>query len=112
MTGGSAAGSEGPALRVRRRALPTTKKTIARSRTCRWPLHGTNDESRRTEMARRRIVVLFGIVLIGAVSAWSQQRGYVMKPGEGEHMPGERRTILKASPRTGTQGVEMFRDTM
>jgi mannose-6-phosphate isomerase-like protein (cupin superfamily) len=63
-------------------------------------------------MARRRIVVLFGIVLIGAASVWSQQRGYVLKPGAGEHLPGERRTIVKASPRTGTQGVEMFRDTM
>jgi mannose-6-phosphate isomerase-like protein (cupin superfamily) len=63
-------------------------------------------------MARRRIGVLFGIVLTGAVSVWSQQRGYISKPGDGEHLPGERRTILKASPQTGTQGVEMFRDTM
>ena len=63
-------------------------------------------------MINRRILVLFGIVVIGVGSAWSQQRGGVLKPGEGERLPGERRTLVKASPRTGTQGVEMFRDTM
>jgi mannose-6-phosphate isomerase-like protein (cupin superfamily) len=60
----------------------------------------------------RRIGVLLGIVLVGAVSTWSERRGYVLKSGDGERLPGARRTILKASPRTGTQGVEVFRDTM
>jgi hypothetical protein len=63
-------------------------------------------------MMNHRILVPFGIVLIGVGSVWSQQRGGVLKPGEGEHLPGERQTFVKASPRTGTQGVEMFRDTM
>jgi mannose-6-phosphate isomerase-like protein (cupin superfamily) len=63
-------------------------------------------------MISQRILVLFGIVLIGVGSAWSQQRGGVLKPGEGERLPGERQTFVKASPRTGTQSVEMFRDTM
>jgi len=63
-------------------------------------------------MINRRMLVLFGIVLIGVGSAWSQQRGGVLKAGEGERLPGERQTFVKASPRTGTQGVEMFRDTM
>jgi mannose-6-phosphate isomerase-like protein (cupin superfamily) len=60
----------------------------------------------------RRVLVLFGIVLAGAGSALSQQRGGVLKPGDGERLPGERRTFVKASPQTGTQGAEMFRDTM
>ena len=63
-------------------------------------------------MLNQRTLVLFGIVVIGGASAWSQQRGGVLKPGEGDRLPGERRTFVKASSRTGTQGVEMFRDTM
>jgi mannose-6-phosphate isomerase-like protein (cupin superfamily) len=63
-------------------------------------------------MINRRILVLLGIILIGVGSALSQQRTDVLKPGEGERLPGERQTFVKASPRTGTQGVEMFRDTM
>ena len=31
-------------------------------------------------MVNRRIIVLFAILLIGAVSGWSQQRGYETKP--------------------------------
>ena len=63
-------------------------------------------------MALRRILVLFGIVLVGAISVSSQRQRYVLKPDEGERLLGERRTIVKASPRTGTQRVEIFRDTM
>jgi mannose-6-phosphate isomerase-like protein (cupin superfamily) len=63
-------------------------------------------------MINQRILVLFGIVVTGVGSAWSQQRGGVLKPGEGERLPGERQTLVKASSRTGTQSVEMFRDTM
>jgi mannose-6-phosphate isomerase-like protein (cupin superfamily) len=63
-------------------------------------------------MMNTRIVVLSGIVLIGVGSVWSQQRGQVLKPGDGERLPGERNTFVKASPRTGTQSVELFRDTM
>ena len=63
-------------------------------------------------MLNRRFIVLFGIVLIGTVSGSSQQRGYVLKSGDGERLPGERQTLVKASPRTGTQGVELFRDSM
>ena len=60
----------------------------------------------------RRVLVLFGIVLAGAGAELSQQHGGVLKPGDGERLPGERRTFVKASPQTGTQGAEMFRDTM
>ena len=63
----------------------------------------------RCRMLNQRTLVLFGIVVIGGASAWSQQRGGVLKPGEGDRLPGERRTFVKASSRTGTQGVEMFR---
>jgi mannose-6-phosphate isomerase-like protein (cupin superfamily) len=35
-----------------------------------------------------------------------------LKSGDGERLPGERQTFVKASPRTGTQGVELFRDSM
>jgi hypothetical protein len=62
-------------------------------------------------MINTRVVVLSGIVLTGVGSAWSQQGGQLLKPGEGERLPGERKTFIKASPRTGTQGVELFRDT-
>ncbi len=60
----------------------------------------------------RRTLALFGIVLVGAVSVWTQQGSYVLKSGDGERLPGDRRTLVKASPRTGTQGVEAFRDSM
>ena len=60
----------------------------------------------------QRFLVLFVLVLVGIGSMWEQQRGGVLKPGEGERLPGERPTFVKASPRTGTQGAEMFRDTM
>jgi mannose-6-phosphate isomerase-like protein (cupin superfamily) len=63
-------------------------------------------------MLNRRIMLLFGILVIGTVSGWSQQRGYVVKSGDGERLPGARQTFVKASPRTGTQGVELFRDSM
>jgi len=63
-------------------------------------------------MINQRTLVLSGILLVGVGSVWSQQRGGVLKPGEGERLPGERQTFVKASPRTGTRGVEMFRDTM
>ena len=59
-----------------------------------------------------RFLVLLGIVLAATVSTLSQQRGGVLKPGDGERLPGERRTFVKASPQTGTQGAELFRDTM
>ena len=63
-------------------------------------------------MIDRRFVVLFGIVILGSTSALSQQHGGVVKSGQGERLPGERPTWVKASPRTGTQGAELFRDTM
>jgi mannose-6-phosphate isomerase-like protein (cupin superfamily) len=63
-------------------------------------------------MINPRIFVLFGIVLVGVGTGWSQQRGGMLKPGDGERLPGERQTFVKASPRTGTQDVEMFRDSM
>ena len=63
-------------------------------------------------MLNRRVLALVGILLVGAVTGWSQQSGYILKSGEGERLPGERQTIVKASPRTGTQGVELFRDSM
>jgi mannose-6-phosphate isomerase-like protein (cupin superfamily) len=63
-------------------------------------------------MVNRRFLLLCGIVLAGAGSALTQPHGSVMKPGEGERLPGERQTFIKASPQTGTQGAEMFRDTM
>jgi mannose-6-phosphate isomerase-like protein (cupin superfamily) len=56
--------------------------------------------------------VLSGIVVVGVGSAWSQQRGQVLKAGQGERLPGERNTFVKASPKTGTQSIELFRDTM
>jgi mannose-6-phosphate isomerase-like protein (cupin superfamily) len=63
-------------------------------------------------MINTRVAVLSAILLIGAGTAWSRQKGQVLKPGEGERLPGERNTFVKASPRTGTQSVELFRDTM
>jgi mannose-6-phosphate isomerase-like protein (cupin superfamily) len=63
-------------------------------------------------MVPHRVLILFGIVLAGAASALSQQGGRVLKAGDGERLPGERRTLVKATPQTGTQGAEMFRDTM
>ena len=63
-------------------------------------------------MINRRALILFGIVLVGAVSGWTQQRSYVLKSGDGERLPGDRQTFIKASPRSGTQSVEAFRDSM
>jgi mannose-6-phosphate isomerase-like protein (cupin superfamily) len=63
-------------------------------------------------MINRRTLVLLALVLFGNGWAWSQQRGGVLKPSQGERLPGDRPTFVKASPRTGTQRVEMFRDTM
>lgn len=63
-------------------------------------------------MTTLRIVTLAGLLLVGTASIWSQPRGYILKPDEGERLPGVRPTIIKASPQTGTQGVEAFRDTM
>jgi hypothetical protein len=37
----------------------------------------------------RRTLVLFGIVLVGTVSAWTQQGSYVLKSGDGERLPGD-----------------------
>ena len=50
-------------------------------------------------MINRRALILFGIVLVGAVSGWTQQRSYVLKSGDGERLPGDRQTFIKASPR-------------
>jgi mannose-6-phosphate isomerase-like protein (cupin superfamily) len=63
-------------------------------------------------MINTRAIVLAGIVALGVGTAWSQQKGQVLKSGQGERLPGERNTFVKASPRTGTQSVELFRDTM
>jgi mannose-6-phosphate isomerase-like protein (cupin superfamily) len=63
-------------------------------------------------MEIRRVIVLVSIVLAGAGAELSQQHSGVLKPGDGERLPGERRTFVKASPQTGTQGAELFRDTM
>jgi len=72
----------------------------------------TKGDRMRCSMINQRMLVLCGIVLVGVGSAWSQQRGGVLKPSDGERLPGERQTIIKASPRSGTQNVELFRDTM
>ena len=63
-------------------------------------------------MVNRRILLLFGLILVSVGSAWSQHFGGVLKSGEGQRLPGDRQTFVKASPRTGTQRVELFRDTM
>jgi mannose-6-phosphate isomerase-like protein (cupin superfamily) len=63
-------------------------------------------------MMNRRILVLLALMVIALCSAWAQPHGGVMKPADGERLPGERQTLVKASQGTGTQGVEMFRDTM
>jgi mannose-6-phosphate isomerase-like protein (cupin superfamily) len=61
-------------------------------------------------MTRRAWVLLF-LVGGGAGSIWAQERGYVLKRGEGESLLGGSR-IIKASPRTGSQGAEMIWDSM
>ena len=37
-------------------------------------------------------------------------RGYVLKPGEGEDAIGDRSSLIKASPKTGTQGAVLVVD--
>lgn len=54
-----------------------------------------------------RFATLLIITLIAAVSVWSQESGYVLKRNEGERLFGGA-TIIKASPRTGSQAAEMF----
>jgi mannose-6-phosphate isomerase-like protein (cupin superfamily) len=63
-------------------------------------------------LINRRALVFFGLLLVGGVSGWTQQRSYILKSGDGERLPGDRETFIKASPRTGTQAVEAFRDSM
>ena len=40
------------------------------------------------------------------------RQGYVLKPGQGEDTIGDGSSLIKASPKTGTQGVVFVEDTM
>ena len=54
----------------------------------------------------RKLGVLVVLVL-APMAVWTQEGGYVLKRNEGEKLF-EGSTIIKASPRTGSQGAEMF----
>ena len=41
-----------------------------------------------------------------------RRQGYVLKPGEGEDTIGDGSSLIKASPKTGTQGVVFVEDKM
>ena len=40
------------------------------------------------------------------------RQGFVLKPGEGEDTVGDGSSLIKASPKTGTQGVVFVEDKM
>ena len=40
------------------------------------------------------------------------RQGYILKPGEGEDTVGDGSSLIKASPKTGTQGVVFVQDRM
>jgi rhodanese-related sulfurtransferase/uncharacterized RmlC-like cupin family protein len=42
----------------------------------------------------------------------ASRQGYVLKPGQGEDTIGDGSSLIKASPKTGTQGVVFVEDTM
>jgi len=63
-------------------------------------------------MFSARVQTIVALAIVGLASAFASPQGGISKSGEGERLPGERQTLVKASPSTGTQGVEMFRDTM
>lgn len=42
----------------------------------------------------------------------AKRQGYVLKPGQGEDTIGDGSSLIKASPKTGTQGVVFVEDTM
>jgi mannose-6-phosphate isomerase-like protein (cupin superfamily) len=56
----------------------------------------------------RMLLIAVAAVLLTSGNGWSQSRGYVLKPGEGEMLGPDR--LIKASPRTGTQGGVMVLD--
>jgi mannose-6-phosphate isomerase-like protein (cupin superfamily) len=55
----------------------------------------------------RRSCILLTITLLGAISIWAQDKGFVAKPAEGERLLNGG-VFIKASPRTGSQGAEMI----
>ena len=56
---------------------------------------------------KKRIVASAILILFAVGTVWSQSNGYVMKRGEGELLwDGD--GLIKASPRTGSQGAEMM----
>ena len=59
----------------------------------------------------RRVCILSAITLLGGISIWAQSRGFVTKTVEGERLL-DGGVLIKASPRTGSQGAEMISSTM
>ena len=58
-----------------------------------------------------RIVSFIVFSALAASIAWAQQRGYVLKRGDGELLMGGE-AIIKVSPATGSQSGEVFWQTM
>jgi mannose-6-phosphate isomerase-like protein (cupin superfamily) len=54
---------------------------------------------------------VLGLLCAGAAVVWAQGRGHVVKRGEGEKLFGGA-VVIKGSPRTGSQGVEMLWNAM
>ena len=59
----------------------------------------------------RRSRILLAVTLLGSISIWAQNKGFVVKTNEGEKLLGGG-VLVKASPRTGSQGAEMFLSSM